>query len=250
VREEIGLFEADQRMLARPGKIRLRTREGVGAWIGAEQQLLNATPMAAFEWSDALALAARDHCLDTGPRGMTGHVGSDGSTLSQRIARYGDVGGPAAENIAYEQIDGAAYMRQLYIDDGLPKRGHRVNMLNPALKVTGMHACDHLSLMKGMIVAVYAPAMEPNNNVPTGCDSNKWAATPNPAAGANSPRAKLERQQREMAQRIAAERTKQAELKRKMAERSGQAGTKRPVGLPPTSHGVFGSKIAKDAFDA
>jgi uncharacterized protein YkwD len=31
----------------------------------------------ALEWNDCLALAARDHCLETGPLGMVGHMGVD-----------------------------------------------------------------------------------------------------------------------------------------------------------------------------
>jgi len=73
------------------------------------------------------------------------------------------------ENTAYGPPNGKAYMVSLYIDEGLPSRGHRANMLNPKFKVTGMHACDHNSKMQGMIVALYAGGMVPNDEVAKSC---------------------------------------------------------------------------------
>jgi len=133
--------------------------------------------MKPFEWSDALAMAARDHCNDTGPSGITGHTGADGSTMSVRIERYGNWNGNIAENIAYGDPNGADYMVQLYIDDGVASRGHRTNMLNPKLKMTGMHACPHKSY-GGMIVAVYAGGMEANASGTESCAGKKQPTTP------------------------------------------------------------------------
>ena len=40
-----------------------------------------ARPMEPLEWSDGMAMAARDHCLDIGFAGLTGSTGSLGQTL-------------------------------------------------------------------------------------------------------------------------------------------------------------------------
>ena len=54
-----------------------------------------------LEWSDALFLAARDHCIDQGPKGKLGSTGSDGSDAFDRISRYGEARGWKGENVSY-----------------------------------------------------------------------------------------------------------------------------------------------------
>jgi len=53
-------------------------------------------------------------------------------------------------------------MVQLYIDDGVADRGHRINMLNPELKLTGMAYCEHASY-GGMMAVTYAKSFTPNS---------------------------------------------------------------------------------------
>lgn len=174
---QIFFFEEDSKTLAILGETRLTTQEGKQAWFEARQQLQSQQKLDPFEWSDALALAAKDHCEDAGPLGIMGHKGSDGSSLKDRILRYGDWQKAIAENIAYGSSDGADYIVQLYIDDGVANRGHRTNMLNPKLNWTGMHACDHKKFGR-MIVIVYSAGMVPNSKVPS-CDSNTNNASTN-----------------------------------------------------------------------
>jgi len=96
-----------------------------------------------MQWNDYLSLAAEDHCKQMGPGGLTGHDGTDGSKPWDRMERYGDWGGTVGENIAYGDSNGKDYMVQLYIDDGVANRGHRVNILKPEFKLTGMAVCSH-----------------------------------------------------------------------------------------------------------
>jgi len=44
--------------------------------------------MAALQWDDNLMLAAKDHVLDTGPSGLDGHVGTNGSRFWDRVEKY------------------------------------------------------------------------------------------------------------------------------------------------------------------
>jgi uncharacterized protein YkwD len=142
VQEQISRFDGDS-IMRQPGGINLRTNAGIGEWREAERVLGSQGTYPEMEWNDYLALAAEDHCKQMGPEGRTGHDGTDGSKPWHRMERYGDWGGTVGENIAYGNSGGKDYMVQLYIDDGVPNRGHRVNILKEAFKLTGMAVCDH-----------------------------------------------------------------------------------------------------------
>jgi len=107
-----------------------------------------------------LALAADDHCNDKMKRG---HNGSDGSSPRSRLERYGKWSGTMAENLSYSRITGGEMMAKLYIDDGTASRGHRKNMVNPTLKLTGMAYCGH-ERYGSMIAIVYATGFAPNQH--------------------------------------------------------------------------------------
>lgn len=140
----------------------LMTNEGIGAWAEAKNSFARQEYFESMTWSDEIAQASRDHCLDTGPSGVTGHTGTKGSQPWDRMNRYGKWGGTVGENIAYGNSRGDEYILQLYIDDGVPGRGHRKNILNPAFKVTGMFQCYH-KLYGGALVIGYAGTFTPNN---------------------------------------------------------------------------------------
>ena len=116
----------------------------------------------AFLWSEHLALAAQDHCRDHGPKGEIGHVGSDGSKPTDRVNRYGMWANQLAENLAYGKLaSGPEYVLNMYIDDGVPERSHRKNMLNEKMSLAGVAYCQH-KFYGGMLVTVYANGFSPN----------------------------------------------------------------------------------------
>jgi hypothetical protein len=92
-----------------------------------------------------LFLAAKDHVNDTGPKGITGHTGSDGSSMGQRINRYGEWDRGAGENIGYGHNIGRNIVVQLLIDDGVSSRGHRNNILNKNFRYAGSAISSHSS---------------------------------------------------------------------------------------------------------
>lgn len=107
-----------------------------------------------------MALAAEDHCNYQGPRGELGHTGKNRSQPWDRAGLYGKWD-TIGENIAYGRSEGDEFMLQLYIDDGVPNRGHRKNMLSERFKQTGIAACDHKHYGK-MMVALYAGNLQGN----------------------------------------------------------------------------------------
>jgi uncharacterized protein YkwD len=128
--------------LERPGMPTLVTKEGVTAVDEAIRFLRNAEPVSALQPSHGLSLAAQAHVKDQ-QDGAMGHKGSDGSEPWDRMNRYGTWHGEVAENISYGGYTSRGVVMQLIIDDGVPDRGHRTNMFNPAFHSVGIACGPH-----------------------------------------------------------------------------------------------------------
>lgn len=133
----------DGNLLRIPGAVALRTSEGARAVREAVDALRAQSPLPALAASPGLARAARDHAEDLGPRGAFGHAGSDGSRMDGRISRYGEWDGTAAENISYGSDAPRDVVIGLLVDDGVPSRGHRHNVLNADVRVAGVGCGRH-----------------------------------------------------------------------------------------------------------
>ena len=97
-----------------------------------------------MRWNEGLAAAAREMVTMQGPTGQTGHTGTDGSNMRQRIERNMQWEARIGENIQYNSQTPLEAMLSLIIDDGVPNRGHRTNIFQPAFHfmgaATGMHS--------------------------------------------------------------------------------------------------------------
>lgn len=131
--------------LERPGKIILITREGVAAVDEAIAFLRATQPLPALRASRGLSLAAQAHVKDQ-QNGAMGHTGSDGSLPWDRMNRYGTWENKVAENIAYGGYSTRGVIVQMIVDDGVPGRGHRMNMFNPEFKFVGVGCGTHAQL--------------------------------------------------------------------------------------------------------
>lgn len=130
-------------LVKRPGKVDLMTNEGVVAVDEAIRFLEAQKPLSGLRISRGMSLAAKDHVRDTGPKGITGHRGSDGSQPFDRMNRHGKWLRSAGENISYGNDQGRDVVIQLIVDDGVAGRGHRKNIYNPAFEVVGIACGAH-----------------------------------------------------------------------------------------------------------
>jgi uncharacterized protein YkwD len=131
------------KLLSFPGETPLRTREGAAALEQAIRALRRQKPLSPLRWSTGLYRAAREHARDIGKRGSLDHRGADGSAPHQRIARHGEWSGHSGENLDFGSRDPERVIMHLLVDDGVPDRGHRRNLLHPAFTHVGIACADH-----------------------------------------------------------------------------------------------------------
>jgi uncharacterized protein YkwD len=119
------------------------------------EELRNAESRPVLFPKKGLSQAAKDHVANTGPKGIVGHDGADGSSMSSRINRYGTWGAGASENISYGYNTAREIVLQLLIDDGVESRGHRRNIMNKSSRYVGVAVGAH-SIYRYMCVQDFA----------------------------------------------------------------------------------------------
>jgi hypothetical protein len=137
----------------------VKTIEGIPAADEAIDYLRKVAPAPALSASGPLVLSARDHVNDIGPKGMTGHEGSDGSRPAERIRRHGKPKSTTGENIAFRPVTARSIVVQLIVDDGVPDRGHRHTIFDPDFRVAGVAIGPH-KIYGRMCVINFADQME------------------------------------------------------------------------------------------
>jgi uncharacterized protein YkwD len=131
------------KLLQYPGEVAISTVEGRRALDECIKELQAYKSLLPLSPKKGLVLAARDHAEDLERTGKTGHTGSDGSTMRDRLNRYGRWQIAIGENIAYGHEDAGRIVTALLIDDGVPSRRHRRNLLNDTYKFVGVAVRQH-----------------------------------------------------------------------------------------------------------
>lgn len=132
-----------------------KTREGASAMRDLIEQLAAMSPAPPLFRSPAIDRAARVHAEDIGPRGMTGHVGSDKSFADQRLARFAHWSGAVAEAISIGPDNGREIVLKLLVSDGDSQRVQRKRLLDPTFHHIGISCKPHQS-SQIVCVIVYA----------------------------------------------------------------------------------------------
>jgi uncharacterized protein YkwD len=138
-------------LLTLPGRTAVMTHEGASAIWEAVRALRASKPMPALTQFAPLDQAADDLVREQGPRGGMGHVGLDGSQPWTRMQRYASGLTGFGEANAYGPSDARSVVIGLLVDDGVPSRGHRQNLLNPVFKYAGV-GCGRHAKYKEMCV--------------------------------------------------------------------------------------------------
>ena len=131
-------------VMYKPGtKIGIQTNEGKAAYDECIKFLKNQKALGEVTFDEKLSRASQDHADDIGPKGMTGHDGSDGSNVDDRISRYVDWDVTILENCDFGSTNAVDIIISLIVDDGVSSRGHRSNIFNAQAKFVGVGLADH-----------------------------------------------------------------------------------------------------------
>ena len=129
--------------LSRKGQAPLRLNEGSAAYLEAAAALLAQPVLQALSSSPiGMVAAARSHATDLAP-GRSGHTGSDGSTAGSRLNKNGRWDGTCLECITYGSEAARHIVVSLLVDDGVPSRGHRNNLLHNGVTACGVAVGRH-----------------------------------------------------------------------------------------------------------
>ena len=95
-------------------------------------------PLPPLKLSAGMVLAAKDHMNDLVKTGKSGHKGSDGSAVGDRLSRYGTWADSLGEDIVYFSRSARDDVVSLIIDDGTSTRGHRKNIFKSDFHTIGI----------------------------------------------------------------------------------------------------------------
>ena len=126
-----------------PGQDPVKSHEGVSPLIECIAVLKSTAAISILQPAEGLAKAAKDLVSDQQKNGGIGHIARNGSTPQKRIEKYGDWDICSAEDITYGSFEARQIVIALLIDDGVPDRGHRKNVLNPCFHFAGVANGKH-----------------------------------------------------------------------------------------------------------
>ncbi|MDP2335861.1 MAG: CAP domain-containing protein [Bacteroidota bacterium] len=132
----------DGKLYIYPGQDPVKSKEGIKPLIECIQVLRNTPPMPILSPAEGLAKASKELVKDQ-QNGGIGHITRNGATPQKRIEKYGEWDICSAEDITYGSFEARQIVIALLIDDGVPDRGHRKNILNPCFHFAGVANGGH-----------------------------------------------------------------------------------------------------------
>lgn len=126
-----------------PGQDPVKSKEGIAPLNECIQVLNKTEPVSILNPAEGLIKAAADLVADQQKHGGIGHISRNGSTPQKRIEKYGDWNICSSEDITYGSSEARQIVIALLIDDGVPDRAHRKNILNPCARFAGVCYGSH-----------------------------------------------------------------------------------------------------------
>jgi len=133
----------DGRLFTYPGQETVKSKEGISPLNECIQILRKTAPLPLLKPAEGLSKASFDLVLDQQKNGGIGHIGKNGLTPQKRIEKYGEWDICSAEDITYGSFEARQIVIFLLIDDGVPDRSHRKNILNPCFRMAGVSYGKH-----------------------------------------------------------------------------------------------------------
>jgi|GEM_PF-489380 len=121
--------------------------------------LRHQAPMPPLDVNSNLQQSAIRHVIDQGRTGSRSHLGTDGSTVRQRVYAAGLRASLIGEEIAFDADTAAGVVRQLVIDEGIPDRGHRAVMFHDGLASAGAACGPHAAYRMICVIDIAGPTL-------------------------------------------------------------------------------------------
>jgi uncharacterized protein YkwD len=137
VEQHLSLFKDDFLYSTNIENSFIRTIEGKKVVLELIDVLNKTSKLSKMTASPLITLAAMDHQRDLTINPNLSHTGSNGSTTGDRITKHGQWLGSIGENIDYGNYSARDIIIHLLVDDGVPSRGHRINLLSPSFELVG-----------------------------------------------------------------------------------------------------------------
>ena len=149
----------------------ITTHEGIEVIEEATQYLKSLKPVHVLHYSEEISKACRDHLADIGPKGLTDHIGSDGSNITDRIENYCEWDGIVAENLDFGFKEAENIVMNMIMDDGVKERCQRKNIFSREFNYIGIGVGPHKIFGIGVVVG-YAKNIRKIGTEPE--DVNQW----------------------------------------------------------------------------
>jgi uncharacterized protein YkwD len=137
----------DGKLFTYPGQDPVRTQEGISPLTECIRVLKSTAPISILQPAEGLTRATEELVRDQQKHGGIGHITRNGSTPQKRIEKYGEWNICSAEDITYGSFEARQVVIFLLIDDGVPGRSHRKNILNPCFRFAGVAFGNHPSYL-------------------------------------------------------------------------------------------------------